>query len=83
MTQATQTTLDRPVWVDLGAKDAGASPIIHHPDVRRMLLTMRALTGAARSICYATAVAIDRSERATNESMTSSAATSTMTPRTL
>jgi hypothetical protein len=29
-----------------------------------MLLTMRALTGAARSICYATAVAIDRSERA-------------------
>jgi hypothetical protein len=25
MTQATQTTLDRPVWVDLGAKDAGAA----------------------------------------------------------
>jgi alkylation response protein AidB-like acyl-CoA dehydrogenase len=45
----------------VGAKAAGSSPIIEHPDVRRMLLTMRALTRAARSICYATAGAIDRS----------------------
>jgi 3-(methylsulfanyl)propanoyl-CoA dehydrogenase len=36
-------------------------PIIAHVDVRRMLLTMRALTRAARAICYATAVALDRS----------------------
>ena len=42
---------------------AGASPIIAHPDVKRMLLTMRALTRAARAICYATAVAIDRAHR--------------------
>ena len=35
-------------------------PIIAHVDVRRMLLTMRALTRAARAICLATAVAIDR-----------------------
>jgi acyl-CoA dehydrogenase len=41
----------------------GASPIIAHPDVRRMLITMRALTRAARAICYATAVALDRAER--------------------
>jgi alkylation response protein AidB-like acyl-CoA dehydrogenase len=40
-----------------------SSPIIAHPDVRRMLLSMRALTGAARGICYATAIALDRSER--------------------
>jgi acyl-CoA dehydrogenase len=39
------------------------APIIAHPDVKRMLLTMRALTQAARSICYATALAIDRAER--------------------
>jgi butyryl-CoA dehydrogenase len=39
----------------------GSSPIIAHPDVRRMLLSMRAQTRAARAICYATAVAIDRS----------------------
>ncbi|MFZ0844226.1 MAG: acyl-CoA dehydrogenase [Pseudolabrys sp.] len=37
--------------------------IIDYPDVKRMLLTMRALTGAARAICYATAVSIDRAER--------------------
>jgi acyl-CoA dehydrogenase len=38
-------------------------PIIEHMDVRRMLLTMQALTGAARAICYAAAVALDRAER--------------------
>src|SRR5476651_2382082 len=41
--------------------------IIDYPDVKRMLLTMRALTGAARAICYATGVAIDRSLRAKTE----------------
>jgi len=41
-----------------------SSAIVEHPDVRRMLMTMRALTNAARAICYATAVAIDRGERA-------------------
>jgi alkylation response protein AidB-like acyl-CoA dehydrogenase len=39
-------------------------PIIDHVDVRRMLLTMRALTRAARSICFATAVALDRARLA-------------------
>jgi acyl-CoA dehydrogenase len=41
----------------------GSAPIIAHPDVKRMLLTMRALTGAARAICYATGAAIDRAHR--------------------
>jgi alkylation response protein AidB-like acyl-CoA dehydrogenase len=45
----------------------GSSPIIAHPDVKRMLLTMRALTGAARAIAYATAVAIDRAHRSTDD----------------
>jgi acyl-CoA dehydrogenase len=40
-----------------------SAPIILHPDVKRMLMTMRALTQAARSIAYATAMAIDRAER--------------------
>jgi acyl-CoA dehydrogenase len=39
-------------------------PIIAHVDVRRMLITMRALTRAARTICYATAVALDRAHLA-------------------
>ena len=40
-----------------------SAPIIVQPDVRRMLLSMRALTQAARTICYATAMALDRAER--------------------
>jgi alkylation response protein AidB-like acyl-CoA dehydrogenase len=43
------------------------APIIAHPDVKRMLMTMRALTQAARSICYATAIALDRAERGTEK----------------
>jgi 3-(methylsulfanyl)propanoyl-CoA dehydrogenase len=41
----------------------GMAPIIEHADVRRMLATMRSLTNAARAISYATAEAIDRSQR--------------------
>jgi acyl-CoA dehydrogenase len=41
-----------------------SAPIIAHPDVKRMLMTMRALTQAARAVCYATAIALDRAERA-------------------
>jgi acyl-CoA dehydrogenase len=43
--------------------ESGSSPIIAHPDVKRMLLTMRALTRAARALSFATAVAIDRAQR--------------------
>ena len=46
---------------------SGASPIIAHPDVKRMLLTMRALTRAARAICYTTAVSLDRAHRSADE----------------
>ena len=48
-------------------KQGAGGNIIHYPDVKRMLLTMRGLTGAARAICYATALAIDRSHRAGDE----------------
>jgi hypothetical protein len=40
------------------------SPIIEHPDVQRMLLSMEALTAASRAICHATAHAIDMSQAA-------------------
>jgi hypothetical protein len=46
------------------ASGPGMSPIIEHPDVRRMLMTMRALTAAARAICYACAYAADMASRA-------------------
>ena len=41
----------------------GAVPIIHHPDVRRMLMTMKALTEAARALTYYTAAWIDVARR--------------------
>jgi acyl-CoA dehydrogenase len=44
-------------------KQGPAGTIIAYPDIKRMLLTMRSLTGAARAICYATGVALDRSMR--------------------
>jgi len=47
-----------------GQKGDGSDAIIMHPDVKRMLLQMRAMTAAARSICYATAVALDVAVRA-------------------
>jgi hypothetical protein len=37
--------------------------IIHHPDVRRMLLTMKALTESTRALAYVAAAALDRSRR--------------------
>jgi len=65
-TRDRQGNVPKSAKADLGAARDGASPIIGHPDVKRMLLTMRALTRAARTICYATAVALDRAERATD-----------------
>ncbi|MDR9808173.1 acyl-CoA dehydrogenase [Rhizobium hidalgonense] len=47
-----------------GWSGAGMSPIVEHPDVARMLLTMKALTQGARAISYACAHAIDMSHRA-------------------
>jgi len=39
-----------------------AAPIIHHPDVRRMLMTMRALTEGCRALAMLAAGAHDRPE---------------------
>jgi acyl-CoA dehydrogenase len=50
-----------------GHTGEGMSPIVEHPDVKRMLMTMKALTGAARCISYLTAEAIDRAHRAPDE----------------
>ncbi|MCU0790598.1 MAG: acyl-CoA dehydrogenase [Nitratireductor sp.] len=44
-----------------GFKGEGMSPIIDHPDVQRMLLSMKSHVQAARAICYSCAHAIDMS----------------------
>jgi acyl-CoA dehydrogenase len=45
-----------------------------HPDVKRMLMLMRSMTAAARTICYATAVAMDVATRAKDEKVRAAAA---------
>ena len=39
--------------------DGAAVPIIRHPDVARMLMTMRSATAAARCVCHLAAAALD------------------------
>lgn len=46
-----------------GRKGEGMSPIIAHADVRRNLLTMKALTQVARAVAYCCAQATDLAER--------------------
>ena len=58
----------------VGKTGDGSDPIIVHPDVKRMLMQMRALTAAARSICYATAVALDVAVRASDAKVRADAA---------
>jgi butyryl-CoA dehydrogenase len=58
----------------VGSQGDGSDAIIVHPDVKRMLMRMRAQTAAARTICYATAVAIDVSMRAKDPKVRSEAA---------
>jgi acyl-CoA dehydrogenase len=43
--------------------DKGTGTIIEHPDVRRMLLSMRAQTEAMRAVAYITAAALDNAHR--------------------
>jgi alkylation response protein AidB-like acyl-CoA dehydrogenase len=47
-----------------GRRDGKPAAIIAYPDVRRMLLTMRAEIAAMRALCYWTAGYVDRSQRA-------------------
>jgi alkylation response protein AidB-like acyl-CoA dehydrogenase len=61
--QALSFARDRRQGKAPGSKAAGMSPIIEHPDVKRMLLDMRTKTAAARAISYATAAALDRAHR--------------------
>jgi hypothetical protein len=48
----------------------GGTLIIEHPDIRRMLMTMRAKIQAGRAICYATAVAADSGDKAREDLLT-------------
>jgi hypothetical protein len=45
------------------AKDAPTAGIVGHPDVRRMLMTMRSCAEAGRALGYVTAAALDHAHR--------------------
>jgi hypothetical protein len=77
--QALQYARDRKQGRAVGA-NGGTSAIIEHPDVKRMLLTMRALTKAARAICYATAGAIDMSRSKSDAAKAADARAALLTP---
>jgi alkylation response protein AidB-like acyl-CoA dehydrogenase len=64
--KAVQYAKDRVQSRDL-AGSAGPVAIIHQPDVRRMLMSMRAQTEAARALAYVTAAAFDAAHRHVDE----------------
>ena len=55
--QARSYTFERTQGTAPGER--GVSPIIRHPDVRRMMMTMKTLTEAARALAYTGCVAVD------------------------
>lgn len=62
--KAIQYAKDRTQGKAPGWSGSGMSPIIEHPDVARMLVTMKALTQGSRAICYTCAHATDMSHHA-------------------
>ena len=58
--QARQYAAERIQSARAGSPDKRPVAIIEHPDVRRMLLRMRALTEASRALLYYTAGLVDR-----------------------
>jgi acyl-CoA dehydrogenase len=57
----------------IGVRPPETSPIVEHPDVRRMLLTMRAYIEGCRALLYDNAAAIDRSHHAPDEAVRAAA----------
>ena len=60
VTYARDRVQGRAVGLEKGAKTPA---IIEHPDIRRMLMTMRAYTESTRAVAYVTAAALDNARR--------------------
>ncbi len=65
--QALQYAQERTQGRAIGAPAGTASPIIEHPDVRRMLMTQRAWIDAMRCLVYANAAALDLADAAASD----------------
>jgi alkylation response protein AidB-like acyl-CoA dehydrogenase len=62
---------ERPQGRAVGAEPGESSLIIEHPDVRRMLLTMRAYLHAMRALLYLTAASVDHHRHADDDAVVS------------
>ncbi|NNJ46240.1 MAG: acyl-CoA dehydrogenase [Acidimicrobiia bacterium] len=65
--QAREYAQERRQGRAIGAAKTDHSPIIEHPDVRRMLMTIKAYNEAMRCVLYATAEAFDQANNAPDE----------------
>jgi 3-(methylthio)propanoyl-CoA dehydrogenase len=54
---------ERTQGAELGVRGGEKAPIIRHPDVRRMLMSMKAQVEAMRSLAYFTAASLDKANR--------------------
>ena len=61
--QARAFAMERVQGRDETTGEKGPVPILHHPDVRRMLMTMKAQIEAMRALCYWVAAGLDRAQR--------------------
>ncbi len=61
--QALSYARDRVQGTETGVRGGGKVSIIHHPDVRRMLMSMKAQTEAMRALAYVTAFMLDTAAR--------------------
>jgi len=67
--QAVSYAAERTQGRAIGAPRGAVSPIIDHPDVRRMVLTMRSHIEALRALVYTNAAAIDRAAHHPDEAV--------------
>ncbi len=65
--QALTYAKERVQGKDLTDPRGSSVTIIHHPDVRRMLMTMKAVTEASRAVAYQIAAALDHAHAAVDE----------------
>jgi 3-(methylsulfanyl)propanoyl-CoA dehydrogenase len=65
--QALTYAQERVQGKDLTDPRGSSVTIIHHPDVRRMLMTMKAVTEASRAVAYQIAAALDHAHAAVDE----------------
>ncbi|HSJ26577.1 MAG TPA: acyl-CoA dehydrogenase [Acidimicrobiia bacterium] len=67
--QASSYSRERTQGRAVGAEPGESSPIIDHPDVRRMLLSMRSQLEAMRALLYTTVYSVDHHRHAVEESV--------------